>query len=78
MDVLRETFGEASFRGVPSWQLWATGVELSITWQGASGPSGTDTWFRLASPKLRLEQARKWNTHPQSPYFISGRGDKTS
>lgn len=55
MDILRERFGEASFRDAPSWQPWATGVEPASTWQGVSRPASVDTHFHLASPKLRLE-----------------------
>lgn len=58
MDVLRERFGEASFRDAPSWQPWAPGLDPSINWQGRVGAApGSENRFRLASPKLRAEQA---------------------
>lgn len=54
MDILCERFGEASFKDASSWQPWATGIEPASAWHGPAGSSGTETQFRLASPKLRL------------------------
>lgn len=55
INVLRERFGEAGFRDAQSWQPWMRGADAGTTWQGVSGPpSVQETWFCLASPKLRL------------------------
>lgn len=57
MDILRERFGEASFRDAPSWQPWAPSIDPSVTWQGGSGAPvvSSDSRFRLVSPKLQVE-----------------------
>lgn len=54
MDILRERFGEASFRDAPSWQPWAPGGDHADSWQktGSAGP-GSGSRIRLASPKFR-------------------------
>lgn len=55
LDVLRERFGDTSFRDAPSWQPWVVGVDASAAWQGGGSlppPAGMDTRFHLASPKL--------------------------
>lgn len=57
MDIIKERFREASFRDAPFWQPWATGVEQASMWHDSGGLSGTESWFRLASPKLRLDPA---------------------
>lgn len=52
MDIIKEKYGEFSFRDASSWQPWAPGEEQGSSWRGP--PSTTERRFRLASPKLRL------------------------
>lgn len=60
MDVLRERFGEASFRDAHTWQPWESGQEQAATWQARRpGPC-----FHLANPKLHLDTAARRSHGP--------------
>lgn len=41
MGILRDRFGEASFRDAPSWQPWAPGADAGA-WQAGRGKEGSN------------------------------------